>query len=82
MATTKKISTKKSTKKVENIEANVINLGESKQPVWYPVDFDKVKTIEDVKLILENMGLGCYDNAPAYDKLKKFLFTSYIKVVK
>ena len=77
MATTKK----KPTKKVEPIEANIINLGQTKEAIWYPIDWEKVKTIEDVKLILENMGLGCYDNAPAYEILKKFCFTKYVKIV-
>jgi hypothetical protein len=48
MATTKK----KPTKKVETIEANIVNLGQTKDPIWYPIDWEKVKTIEDVKVIL------------------------------
>ena len=55
MATTRK----KSTKKEMTIEAEVINLGQTKEAIWYPIDWEKVKTLEDVKLILENMGLGC-----------------------
>jgi hypothetical protein len=77
MATTKK----KPTKKAESIEANIVNLGQTNDPIWYPIDWEKVKTIEDVKVILENMGLGCYDNAPAYETLKKFCFDKYIKIV-
>ena len=45
------------------------------------IDWEKVKTLEDVKVILENMGLGCYDNAPAYETLKKFTFSKYVKIV-
>lgn len=81
MATTKKTTTKRASKKPETIEANVINLGQTREPIWYPIDWEKVKTIEDVKLILENMGLGCYDNAPAYETLKKFCFSKYVKIV-
>lgn len=43
------------------------------QPQWYPIDWDKVKTLQDVKVILKNMGLGCQDNAPNYQELKQFL---------
>jgi hypothetical protein len=82
MATTKKTATKRSSKKVETIEANVINMGQTKEPIWYPIDWEKVKTLEDVKVILENMGLGCYDNAPAYEVLKKYTFSRYVKIVK
>lgn len=42
-------------------------------PKWYPIDWDKVKTLEDAKIILKNMGLGCQDNAPNYEELKKYL---------
>ena len=55
---------------------------EKSEPVWYPIDWEKVKTLEDVKVILENMGLGCYDNAPAYETLKKYTFSKYVKIVK
>lgn len=80
MATTKR-TTKKASKKEETIEANVIRM-EKSEPVWYPIDWEKVKTLEDVKVILENMGLGCYDNAPAYETLKKYTFSKYVKIVK
>lgn len=50
-------------------ETQVINIS----PQWYPIDWQKVKTIEDIKVILENMGLGCHENAPAYNVLKKFI---------
>ena len=81
MATAKKTATKRASKKQETIQANVINLGQTKEPIWYPIDWEKVKTIEDVKVILENMGLGCYYNAPAYETLKKFCFSKYVKIV-
>jgi hypothetical protein len=81
MATTKKTSTTKSTKKTGSFEASVINMGQTKEPIWYPIDWEKVKTFEDAKIILENMGLGCFDNAPAYEVLKKFCFSKYVKIV-
>ena len=81
MATAKK-PTKRASKKDEIIEANVINMGQTKEPIWYPIDWEKVKTLGDVKVILENMGLGCYDNAPAYEVLKKYTFSRYVKIVK
>lgn len=48
----------------------------NKQPQWYPIDWDKVKTLQDIKVILKNMGLGCQDNAPNYEELKKYLSDS------
>lgn len=45
----------------------------NEQPKWYPIDWNKVKTVEDIKIILANMGLGCQDNAPNYESLKKYL---------
>ena len=45
----------------------------TKQPQWFPIDWDKVKNIQDIKVILKNMGLGCQDNAPNYQELKKYL---------
>lgn len=51
------------------IEAQVINASSE----WRPIDWQKVKTLEDVKVILENMGLGCHENAPAYNILKKYI---------
>ena len=81
MATAKKAATKKASKTQNTLEANIINMGQTKEPIWYPIDWEKVKTIEDIKVILENMGLGCYDNAPAYETLKKFTFSKYVKIV-
>jgi hypothetical protein len=45
----------------------------NKQPQWFPIDWNKVETLEDIKVILKNMGLGCQDNAPNYQELKKYL---------
>jgi hypothetical protein len=83
MATIKKIATKKASETQNTLEeTNIINMGQIKEPVWYPIDWEKVKTIEDIKVILENMGLGCYDNAPAYEVLKKYVFSRYDKIIK
>jgi hypothetical protein len=40
---------------------------------WFPIDWNKVKTLEDIKVIMKNMGLGCSIDAPAYETLKRFL---------
>ena len=50
--------------------------------MWYPIDWQTVKTVDDIKAILEHMGLGCSTDAPAYDNLKKYLFNRYIKITK
>jgi hypothetical protein len=44
--------------------------------LWYPIDWDKVKTLTDLKFIIKNMGLGCSDNSPNYAELKKYLSNS------
>ena len=75
MATIKKKSApqKKRQQKKVSPKSEVIIMPKVVEPVWRPIDFKKVKTINDVKLILEHMSLGCWDNAPAYYLLKKFL---------
>ena len=40
---------------------------------WYSFDWDKVKTLEDVKEILSALGMTVSDKVPGYQKLKKFL---------
>ena len=60
------------TKKSRVIKLDSKNLV-AEQPKWFAVDWNKVKSVSDVKAILENMGLGCFENAPAYDTLKKYL---------
>lgn len=87
MATVKKLPTANKKKSSKQVEAVAIKLPEATQqqavstgPSWYPIDWETVKTVEDVKAILEHMGLGCATDAPAYDKLKKYLFQNYIKV--
>lgn len=46
---------------------------EVRDPKWIPIDWDKVQTIEDIKIIMANMGLGCHENSPNFEQLKKFL---------
>lgn len=41
--------------------------------MWYPVDWDKVKTLSDMKIIFSNMGLGCATNSSNYNEVKKYL---------
>jgi hypothetical protein len=43
------------------------------QAKWRPVDWNKVKTLHDVKMILSNMGLGCSEDAPLFSELEKYL---------
>jgi len=37
---------------------------------WYEFDFDKVNTIEDIKLILQAMGMKFNQMAPNFEELK------------
>ena len=83
MATAKKTTkTKKNTvvEEAQELKADVFRMEEP--PMWYPIDWETVKTIEDIKAILEHMGLGCSTDAPAYEKLKKYLFNRYVKITK
>ncbi len=57
--------------------ARIVKIGApqeiNQEDFWYPVDWNKVKNINDIKIILANMGLGCKANAPNYNDLKKYL---------
>lgn len=64
MATTKR---SKSAPKIVSIP------GRAPEREWIPIDWNKVKTINDLKLIVSNMGLGCYTDSPNYQDLKKYL---------
>ena len=57
----------------EIVEQPGIKVIPEPQPNWYPIDWNKVVSIDDVKIILSNMGLGCTENAPNYNELKKYL---------
>jgi len=46
---------------------------EPPKPKWRPVDWSKVNTVKDVKIILSHMGLGCSEDAPAFVELEKYL---------
>lgn len=85
MATVKKLPTTSKKKSSKQVEAIAVKLPEAQAqtnvaPSWYPIDWETVKTIDDIKAILEHMGLGCSTDAPAYDKLKKYLFQNYVKI--
>lgn len=69
MATAKKRKTPQPKKRLSKLEV----IKPVPEPRWRPIDFQKVKTINDVKTILEHMSLGCWDNAPAYELLAKYL---------
>lgn len=73
MATTKSRVVKIDPKKNSERTVSNSNTLQVEQPKWYPVDWTKVKNVSDIKVILENMGLGCFENAAAYDSLKKYL---------
>lgn len=53
----------------------VVNIQTAPPPEreWVPIDWDKVKNINDLKLIVSNMGLGCFVDSPNYEQLKKYL---------
>ena len=60
----------KSKKKEEILE----QVGEVQQLInWYSFDWNKVKTVEDLKEILSSLGMTVSDKAPGYENLKKFL---------
>lgn len=84
MATAKKpTKTKKTaTEEAPQLEAQILKFDGPQQPMWYPIDWDTVQTVDDIKAILEHMGLGCSTDAPAYEKLKKYLFNRYVKITK
>lgn len=65
-----------SNKKSET-KAKIVKIGEPQEiqsaDFWFPIDWNKVKSVNDVKVILSNMGLGCRQSAPGYEILKKYL---------
>ena len=52
-------------------EPKVVNIQSMQEPLWFPIDWNKVETLEDMKFIIKNMGLGCSNQAPSYNELKK-----------
>jgi hypothetical protein len=48
-------------------------VNQTQEAKWFPIDWNKVKTLDDIKVIMKNMGLGCSVDAPAYETLKRFL---------
>lgn len=57
-------------------QQEVLTVKPIQQALWYPIDWDKVKTLTDLKFIIKNMGLGCADDSPNYAELKKYLSNS------
>ena len=55
----KKMATTKKSRVIKIDSKNLV----AEQPKWFAVDWNKVKSVSDVKAILENMGLGCFENA-------------------
>jgi hypothetical protein len=60
-------------KKGRKMPTKVVNISPQPEPKWIAIDWNKVKNINDIKAIISNMGLGCYDNSPNYEQLKKYL---------
>ena len=50
-----------------------VDMSNSQPDLFFPVDWNKVKTLNDFKAIMSNMGLGCRISAPNYQDLKKYL---------
>jgi hypothetical protein len=48
-------------------------INQTQEAKWFPIDWNKVKTLDDIKVIMANMGLGCSTDAPSYETLKRFL---------
>ena len=57
----------------KKVEPKVVSMQSLQEPLWFPIDWDKVETLEDMKFIIKNMGLGCSNQAPSYAELKKYL---------
>jgi hypothetical protein len=57
----------------KRVEPKVVTMQSVQEPLWFPIDWDKVETLEDMKFIIKNMGLGCSNQAPSYAELKKYL---------
>ena len=39
---------------------------------WYEFDFEKINSIEDIKIVLQAMGMKFNQLAPNFDKLKEY----------
>ena len=57
----------------KKVEPKVINMQSLQEPLWFPIDWDKVESLDDIKFILKNMALGCSNQAPSFNDLKKYL---------
>jgi hypothetical protein len=54
-------------------ESKIVNIQAVQEPLWFPVNWDTINTLEDLKVLIKNMGLGCSNQAPNYNELKKYL---------
>jgi hypothetical protein len=59
--------------KRKKAESKIVNIQAVQEPLWFPIDWDTVNTLEDIKVLIKNMGLGCSNQAPNYNELKKYL---------
>lgn len=60
-------------KKGRQVPTKIVDISAKSDAKWIAIDWNKVKNINDIKAIISNMGLGCYDNSPNYEQLKKYL---------
>jgi hypothetical protein len=65
---------------VEYLNAEVMQITEDPIPKWYPIDWNKVSTVGDVKFILSNMGLVFSEDSPNYQVLKRYLSDTSQKI--
>ena len=54
-------------------ETNNFELKNYKNPNHFEIDFDKVNTIEDIKLVLDALGIVITKDSSSYNKLKDYL---------
>jgi len=45
----------------------------AKPTQWYELDIEKVKTIDDIKVLLEAMQISFTNTHPAFDNIEKYL---------
>lgn len=73
MAVSQKPRKKKSSPSARIVKIDMSEASKTLPDLFFPVDWNKVKNLNDIKAILSNMGLGCRTSAPNYNDLKKYL---------
>lgn len=54
-----------------------MQLATQAQAQAFELDVNNIETLEDVKVILDGLGLVAQTNAPKWDSLKKYFTTPY-----